>query len=58
MDMDTIMAKAFINNLWLFPVVTAGVTIVAVVLILIYKGLTVFADKLMERSESNKETNQ
>ena len=54
--MDTIMAKAFINNLWLFPVVMAWVTIVAVVLILIYKGLTVLADKLMERFESNKET--
>ena len=54
--MDTIMVKAFINNLWLFPIVMAGVTLVAVVLILIYKGLTVFADKLMERFESNKET--
>lgn len=56
MDMDTIMAKAFIDSLWLFPVVMAGVTIAAVVLILIYKGLTVLADKLMEHSESNKET--
>jgi len=49
--MDTVMAKAFIDNSWLFPVVMAGVALVAIVLALIYKGLTVLVDKLMGRSE-------